>query len=59
VGRTLLSANLEFAPTFGGQECPPHTLFFPIFRSGDLGYIGRLRPLLSLHNLKLHLVALL
>src|SRR5258708_28823684 len=28
-------------------------------RSGDLGYIGRLRPLLSLDDLKLHLVALL
>src|ERR1035438_1998345 len=29
------------------------------FLSGDLGYIGRLRPFLSLDNLKLHLVALL
>jgi|GEM_PF-5287185 hypothetical protein len=28
-------------------------------RSGDFGYIGRLRPFLSLHNLKLYLVALL
>jgi len=28
-------------------------------RSGDLGYIGRLWPFLSLHNLKLYLVALL
>jgi hypothetical protein len=28
-------------------------------QSGDLGYIGRLRPFLSLHNLKLYLVTLL
>ena len=28
-------------------------------RSGDFRYIGRLRPFLSLHNLKLHLIALL
>jgi hypothetical protein len=27
--------------------------------SGDLGYIGRLRPFLSLYDLKLYLVALL
>jgi len=28
-------------------------------RSGDFRHIGRLRPFLSLHNLKLHLVAFL
>jgi len=28
-------------------------------RSGDFRDIGRLRPFLSLHNLKLHLIALL
>ena len=57
--RELAGAGIHNEPEHRGNRQVRKRELRKRLRSGGLGYIGRLRPFLSLNNLKLHLIALL